>query len=233
MKLVKLLANLGYGSRKQVALMFRDGRITDDSNQVLYADDQIDHARIRFDGEPLDPPTGLTILLHKPVGYTCSTSDPGKIIYDLLPPRFMQRSPVLASVGRLDKDTSGILLLTDDGKLLHRIVHPKSHLSKVYEATLARDLNGDEAEMFASGKMMLESEREPLAPAQLEVISPRQARLTLTEGRYHQARRMFAAVGNHVETLHRSRIGGLTVGELSAGQWRVMSVEDLDHLFSK
>ncbi|HEX2585530.1 MAG TPA: pseudouridine synthase [Steroidobacteraceae bacterium] len=232
MKLVKLLANLGYGSRKDVAWMFREGRVTNEAGEVLYADDQVEHARIRVDGEPLDPPTGFTIMLHKPTGYTCSTTDPGKIIYDLLPKRFQLRSPVLASVGRLDKETSGLLLMTDDGKLLHRIVHPKSHLEKVYEATLARDLKGDEVSVFASGKMKLESEREPLAPAVLEIISPRSAKLILTEGRYHQARRMFAAVGNHVETLHRSRIGGLTLGDLPSGEWRVLTPEDLETLFS-
>ena len=232
MKLVKLLANLGYGSRKDVAWMFREGRVTDEAGEVLYADDQVEHARIRVDGEPLDPSTGFTIMLHKPTGYTCSTTDPGKIIYDLLPKRFQLRSPVLASVGRLDKETSGLLLMTDDGKLLHRIVHPKSHLEKVYEATLARDLKGDEVSVFASGKMKLESEREPLAPAVLEIISPRSAKLILTEGRYHQARRMFAAVGNHVETLRRSRIGGLTLGDLPSGEWRVLTPEDLETLFS-
>ena len=126
---------------------------------------------------------------------------------------------------------SGLLLMTDDGALLHRIVHPKSNIAKVYEATLARDLRGDEAAIFASGKLMLESEREPLAPATLEVQGPRQARLTLTEGRYHQARRMFAAVGNHVETLHRSRVGGLTLGDLPAGQWRALGEAEIKLLF--
>jgi len=232
MKLVKLLANLGYGSRKEVGWMFREGRITDEAGEVLYADDQVEHERIRVDGEPLDPPIGLTIMLHKPVGYTCSTTDPGKIIYDLLPKRFQLRSPVLASVGRLDKETSGLLLMTDDGKLLHRIVHPKSHLEKVYEATLARDLGGDEAKIFASGKMRLESEPTPLAPAVLQVITPRSAKLILTEGRYHQARRMFAAVGNHVETLHRCRIGGLTLGDLPSGEWRILTDIDMQTLFS-
>jgi 16S rRNA pseudouridine516 synthase len=231
MKLVKLIANLGYGSRKQVALMFRDGRITDPQGEVLYADDQVEHDAVHVDGEPLDPPAGVVLMLHKPTGYTCSTKDPGKIVYDLFPPRFRLRSPVLASVGRLDRDTSGLLLMTDDGTLLHRITHPKSHLAKVYEATLARDLNGDEDEIFASGTLMLESEKEPLAPAKLEVIGPRQARLTLTEGRYHQARRMFAAVGNHVEVLHRSRVGGLELGDLPIGEWRVLTTSDIQLLF--
>jgi 16S rRNA pseudouridine516 synthase len=233
MKLVKLIANLGYGSRKQVTAMFREGLITDANGDVLYADDKTEHSNIRVDGESLDPPAGLLLMLHKPTGYTCSTTDPGGVIYDLLPERFRLRSPIVASIGRLDRDTSGLLLMTDDGPLLHRIVHPKSKLSKVYEATLARDLRGNEVELFASGTMMLESEKEPLAPAKLEVIDPRHARLTLTEGRYHQARRMFAAVGNHVEALHRSQVGGLTLGDLPSGEWRLLSAEDRAQLFAR
>ena len=231
MKLVKLIANLGYGSRKDVAAMFREGRITDPQGEVLYADDKVGHDVIRIDGEPLDPPAGMTLMLHKPVGYTCSTKDPGRVIYDLLPLRFRARSPLLSSVGRLDRDTSGMLLLTDDGALLHRIVSPKAKLAKVYEATLASDLRGDEGEVFASGTLLLESENTALAPAELDVHDARHAALTLTEGRYHQVRRMFAAVGNHVDALHRSRIGGLALDELPAGQWRLLDAGDLETLF--
>ena len=231
MKLVKLIANLGYGSRKQVAAMFREGRITDAAGEVLYADDQVEHEQVRVDNEPLDPPAGLLLMLHKPTGYTCATKDPGSLVYDLLPPRFRLRSPIVSTVGRLDRDTSGLLLMTDDGRLLHKIVAPKSRLGKVYEVTLARDLRGDETALFAAGTLMLESEREPLAPASLEVLGPRQVRLTLTEGRYHQARRMFAAVGNHVETLHRSRVGGLELDGLPVGQWRALNTEDIQRLF--
>ncbi len=231
-KLVKLIANLGYGSRREVARMFREGRITDAAGEVLYADDRVAHAEVRVDGEPLDPPQGLVLLLHKPVGHTCSTRDPGRIVHDLLPPRFRLRAPLLSTVGRLDRDTSGALLLTDDGALLHRIVSPKAKLAKVYEATLARDLRGDEAAIFASGTLLLESEDTPLAPARLEVVDARHARLALTEGRYHQVRRMFAAVGNHVESLHRSRIGGLGLGGLAPGAWRMLGPEDLQRLFA-
>ena len=231
MKIVKHIANLGYGSRKQVALMFREGRVTDAHGEVLYADDPVDHDTIRIDGEPLDPPPGLLIALHKPVGTTCSTKDPGRVVYDLLPPRFRLRSPLLSTVGRLDRDTSGLLLLTDDGVLLHRISSPKSKLAKVYEATLAQDLRGDEAALFASGTLMLESEQTPLLPAELEVLGLRTARLTLREGRYHQVRRMFAAVGNHVDALHRSRIGGLALGSLPPGQWRRLDERDVRRLF--
>lgn len=232
MKLVKLIANLGYGSRKQVALMFREGRVTDPVGEVLYADDAVAHADVRIDGEPLDPPQGLLLLLHKPVGYTCSTKDPGRVVYDLLPPRFRLRDPVLSTVGRLDRDTSGLLLMTDDGALLHRITSPKSHLPKVYEATLAADLRGDEAAVFGSGTLVLESENTPLAPAGFEALGPRRARITLVEGRYHQIRRMFAAVGNHVETLHRHTLGGLGLGELPAGEWRLLGDADRATLFT-
>jgi len=235
MKLLKLIANLGYGSRKQVATLFREGRITDADGEVLYADDELGvhaaHDAIRVDGEPLDPPQGLLLMLHKPAGYVCSTRDKGRLIYDLLPPRYRLRDPVLSTVGRLDRDTSGLLLLTDDGALLHRIISPKSELPKVYEASLAQPLRGDEAATFASGALMLESEQRPLLPAELEVLESQRARLTLHEGRYHQVRRMFAAVGNHVETLHRVSVGGAMLGDLASGEWRVMHDTDRAALF--
>lgn len=229
-KLVKVIANLGYGSRKDVTAMFRAGLITDANGEVLYADDRVAPADVRVDGEPLDPPQGIVLMLHKPVGYTCSTRDPGRVVYDLLPPRFRLRQPTLSPVGRLDRDTSGLLLMTDDGALLHRIISPKSNLPKTYEATLAQPLRGDEAEVFASGTLMLESETTPLLPATLEVMSPTVARLILTEGRYHQVRRMFAAVGNHVEALHRVSVGELDLDGLPAGQWRVLTAAQIEQL---
>ena len=232
MKLVKHIANLGYGSRKDVQWMFREGRITNAAGEVLYADDPLDHDDVRVDGEPLDPPPGLLLMLHKPVDFTCSTKDRGRVVYDLLPPRYRLRSPALSTVGRLDRDTSGLLLLTDDGQLLHRIIAPKSKLPKVYLATLAEDLRGDEAAVFASGTLMLEGEQTPLLPAELEVLGPRSARLTLHEGRYHQVRRMFAAVGNHVAVLHRERVGGLALDELPVGEWRMLGEGDRAQLFA-
>lgn len=233
MKLVKLIANLGYGSRREVIAMFRDGRITDDAGAVLYTDDPLPAAGIRVDGDVLDPLPGLVIALHKPIGYTCSTRDPSRLVHELLPPRFRWRKPNLSPVGRLDRDTSGLLLLTDDGQLLHRIISPKSGVTKVYEAQLAEDLRGDEAERFASGSFMLESETTPLAPARMEVLGPRQARLHLTEGRYHQVRRMFAATGNAVTVLTRSAIGGLRLEDLALapGAWRILDDTALAPVF--
>lgn len=231
MRLVRLIANLGYGSRKAVAWMFREGRITDPDGEVLYADDKVQHAQIRVDGEPLDPPAGLVLMMNKPLGVTCSRKDTGRVVYDLLPPRYRARSPALSTVGRLDRDTSGLLLFTDDGALLHRIISPRANIGKVYEATLARDLGGDEQALFASGTLLLESETTPLLPASLDVLSPRRARLCITEGRYHQVRRMFAATGNHVEALHRSAVGSLQLDDLAPGAWRPLDAGEIARIF--
>jgi 16S rRNA pseudouridine516 synthase len=231
MKLVKHLANLGYGSRKDVTAMLRNGWVTRADGSTLGPDEAAEHEDIRLDDEALDPAPGMLLMLHKPVGYTCSTKDVGRLVYDLLPPRFRLRNPVLSSVGRLDRDTSGLLLMTDDGALLHRITSPKSHLAKVYEATLASELRGDEAATFAAGTLLLDGEKEPLAPATLELLSPRLARITTIEGRYHQVRRMFAAVGNHVEALRRTRIGGLELGALAPGEWQLLDAAARTRLF--
>jgi len=233
MKLVKLLANLGYGSRKEVQRLIRAGAVTDTDGNILGENDVPPHDQILFRGEPLDAPFPFTILLNKPDGYTCSSEDPGDTIYDLLPERFAHRNPGLNPIGRLDKDTTGLLLMTDDGKLLHKIIHPKSNCLKVYHARLDRPLEGNEAEVFASGTLMLNSEAKPLLPAKLEVIGEKDALITLHEGRYHQVRRMFAAVGNHVLDLKRVSIGGLKLPEdLEEGEWRVLSEADRDNLFT-
>jgi 16S rRNA pseudouridine516 synthase len=233
MKLVKLLANLGYGSRKEVQRLIRSGAVTDAEGSVLGENDLPPHDQIFFRGEVLDPPAPLVIMLHKPDGYTCSSEDPGSTIYDLLPPRFAQRNPGLNPIGRLDKDTTGLLLMTDDGKLLHKIIHPKSNCLKVYQANLDRPLEGHEDELFSSGTLVLNSETRPLLPAKLEVLGEKEALVTLHEGRYHQVRRMFAAAGNHVLGLKRISIGGLKMpDDLEEGDWRVLTPAELAELFS-
>jgi 16S rRNA pseudouridine516 synthase len=147
--------------------------------------------------------------------------------------RWRARMPSLSTIGRLDKDTSGLLLITDDGDFLHRVISPRHHVAKRYVVTLDRPLDGTEVETFASGALMLESETTPLAPATLEILGERLARLTITEGRYHQVRRMFAAVGNHVTALHRDRIGTLGLpDELGPGEWRVLSQDEQGRIFA-
>jgi len=226
MRLVKLIANLGYGSRKEIQTAIRNGWVTDREGTKLKADSQTAHEDILFDDEPLDPAPGMALLMNKPLGYTCSTKDHGRLVYDLLPDRFRIRKPPLSTIGRLDKETSGALLFTDDGTFLHQVISPKSDVPKVYEVTLDRPLRGDEGARFASGEMMLESETKPLKPAALDVLSDTHVRLTLHEGRYHQVRRMFAATGNHVLTLSRIRIGGLELDGLEEGAWRLLGETD-------
>lgn len=225
-----MLANLGYGTRREVEEAFRQGRVTDTGGGRLSADASLPPDGVRFDGAPLDPPHGMVVLLHKPRGFISSTAGPGSLVHDLLPPRFGRRRPPLSIVGRLDRDSTGMLLLTDDGPLLHRIASPRSGLGKIYEVDLAADLAGTEAGIFASGTLLLESEDRPLKPALLEALGTRRARVTLFEGRYHQLRRMFAAVGNHVEALHRVQIGSLPLGTLPEGRWRILSPSEREAL---
>ena len=237
-RLDRLLANMGYGSRREVQGLVRAGLVTLDGNPVADADMRLPVApeladRMNVQGVRLDPPPGMALMLHKPVGVTCSHKEAGELVYDLLPTRWRMRDPAISTVGRLDKDTSGLLLLTDDGALLHRIISPRHHVAKRYLATLARPLAGDEGARFAAGTLLLEGEDKPLAPAVLEPLSPTTAWLTITEGRYHQVRRMFAAVGNHVAALHRDRVGGLDLpADLAAGSWRLMTPADIAAVFA-
>ena len=233
----RLLSSMGYGSRTEMARMAKAGGITLDAAKVLDVTKRIPvtpdlPTRMRIDGEPLDPIVGMVILLNKPLGMTCSHKEDGPLVYDILPDRWKRRDPAISTIGRLDKQTSGLLLLTDDGDLLHRVISPKRHVKKTYRATLARPINGTEGALFASGQLMLEGEDKPLAPAELEVVSQREALLHVTEGRYHQVRRMFAATGNHVEKLHRERLGGLSLpDDMTPGQWTLLSEEEIALIF--
>ena len=154
MKLVKYLANLGYGSRRDVAHLIASGRISLADGVRLDEREPFTHDALRVDGIALDAPPGAVIVLHKPVDYVCSTFGE-RLVYELLPPRFLRRSPVISPVGRLDRDTSGLLLLTDDGALNHRITSPRAHLAKTYDVSLAGELTGDEIERFGSGTLSL------------------------------------------------------------------------------
>ena len=236
-RLDRLLANLGYGSRREVTDLVARRQVVLDGASMKDAGARIPvssdlPARMTVAGQPLDPPAPLTIVIHKPLDVVCSHREPGRSVYELLPPRWRARIPALSTIGRLDKDTSGLLLITDDGPFLHRVISPRSHLAKRYIASLDRPLSGTEAEVFAAGTFMLEGEKAPLAPAVLEPLGPREARLIITEGRYHQVRRMFAAVGNHVTALHRDRIGGLELpADLAAGEWRPLTSDEQAAIF--
>ena len=238
MRLDRLLANLGYGSRREVQwlvdareVVLDGAALTDASARLPVTADLA--VRMTIEGRPLDPPPPMVLLIHKPLGLVCSHKEPGRSIYDLLPQRWRGRNPALSTVGRLDVDTTGLLLLTDDGAFLHRVISPKANVAKRYRVTLDRPLGGGEADQFASGTLMLDSETTPLLPAALEVLSPTTAWLTITEGRYHQVRRMFAAIGNHVTALHRDRVGALDLpADLAAGQYRLLRDDELAALFA-
>lgn len=236
-RLDKLLANLGYASRREIQLLARNGHIRLDGAPVLKADARIAltpdlESRLVVDGEALDPLPGFALMVNKPLGVTCSHKEAGPLVYDLLPTRWRRRDPAISTVGRLDKETSGLLLMTDDGALLHRIISPKRHVAKRYRASLARPLTGAEADLFASGTLMLDGEDKPLAPAKLEILGPQEAILEVHEGRYHQVRRMFAAAGNHVEALHRQSIGGLSLpNDLAPGAIRRLTEADIAAIF--
>jgi 16S rRNA pseudouridine516 synthase len=226
-RLDRLLANLGYGSRREVADLVRhkqvelDGVVMRDAGARVPVTPDLP-SRMTVVGRPVDPPAPLILLMHKPLDVVCSHKEPGRSVYDLLPARWRARMPALSTVGRLDKDTTGLLLITDDGDFLHRVISPRRHGA----------LQGHEAEAFAAGTLVLEGEVAPLAPARLEPLDSHRAYLTISEGRYHQVRRMFAAMGNHVLALHRDRVGGLDLpSDLEPGAWRVATVEEQAAIF--
>lgn len=220
-RLDQTLANLGYCSRREARDWLRAGRVrvagqpADDPGQRVAAD------AVTVDGEPLDHPEGLLLLYHKPAGLVCThEAREGPSVYDALPERWRRRNPPVTSIGRLDKETTGLLLLTDLPDLVHRLTSPKHKVPKVYRARLDSAVPVEAAERFAAGTLVLPGEESPCAPAALEVLGPREARLTVTEGRYHQVRRMFAALGATVVALHRESFGTLTLEGVAPGQWR-------------
>jgi len=232
LRLDRLLANMGYGSRRDIALFARQGRISLHGKRLFKPDETValadaESGALKVDGVAVDPPSPLCVMLHKPAGFSCSHDEAGALIYDLLPERWKLRKPSLSAAGRLDKDSTGQVILTDDGDLLHRIIHPKHHAPKRYEVTLAEPLTGEEAAQFASGTFVMDGDPKPLKPAQWHPGGEKTGTMVLFEGRYHQIRRMFKTFGNHVEALHRMQTGGLALGDLESGQHRILSADDI------
>jgi 16S rRNA pseudouridine516 synthase len=224
-RLDQLLSNLGYCSRRESRDWMDAGRVSVRGDVVRDPGKKVEQVDVRVDGEPLDHPAELLLMLHKPVGLVCSHEEQeGANVYSLLPERWRRRNPQITSIGRLDKDTSGLLLLTDHSALVHRLTSPKHKVPKVYRATVARELSPDLVPLFASGTLLLADEKTPCLPAELRILNPTTAELVLIEGRYHQARRMFASQGYEVLELHRSRFGHLDLGDLPVGQWRELDL---------
>lgn len=225
-RLDKILTSLGYGSRKEVQHLIKNGHVAVCGAVSKDAKQKVNHADVTIDGEPLDPQT-LIIVLYKPMNYVCSHNDAGRLVYSLLPPRWQKRNPKISTIGRLDGDTTGVILLTDDGALNHALTSPKKHVAKLYEVTLASPIRGDEADIFSSGTLMLNGDDKPCRGAKLTIIDSYNATVELTEGRYHQVKRMFAAVGNKVVKLHRKQFANIGIGDLQEGQYKIICKEDI------
>ena len=201
--------------------------MTVDGKPAVDPDQRVDPTRVLIDSEPVESPNGIVALLNKPLGYVCTHEETGvPTIYQLTPERWAARNPVVASVGRLDKDATGLIVLTDQGDLVHRWTSPRHHVPRVYEVTVDKPLNESLVPLFASGNMPLPADPEPCRPAKLELTGECTARVELTEGRYHQVKRMFAGQGWQVMALHRVRFGEFELGELQTGKWRVVPLPD-------
>ncbi len=224
-RLDQILSSLGYGSRREVRVLIEEGKITVAGVVVRKHDSKANAHDVMVEGMALEAPDGLLVMFYKPTGYVCTHADgEGPTIYELLPARWLRRNPPVTSVGRLDKDTSGLILITDRGDLVQQWTSPKSDIGKVYEAELDKALSPALIEVFASGTILLRGEDKPCLPAKLEIVDNVHARLTITEGRYHQVRRMFASQGWHVEKLHRARFGDYELGGLKPGEWRLLAI---------
>lgn len=225
-RLDKIISATGKKSRREVREMVRQGRVLVDGKPAPAADMKVDPqtAVILIDGEPLGYEKFTYVMLHKPAGVLTATEDRRQeTVLDLLPPELRRRA--LSPVGRLDKDTEGLLLLTNDGQLAHRLLSPKSHVDKVYYARVDGALEPGDIAAFAAG-MTLGDGLECL-PAGLEILSPTEALVTLREGKFHQVKRMLAARGKPVLYLKRLSMGRLRLDPaLAPGAWRMLTEEE-------
>lgn len=183
---------------------------------------------VAWEGEPLAIIGLRHLMLHKPAGYECTNkTSQHPSVMDLLD---VEKRDRLHTVGRLDVDTTGLLFITDDGQWTHRVISPRHQTDKVYLATLAEPLPDDAVARFADG-MLLKHEDEAVLPAQLEIVDPTTARVTVQEGKYHQIKRMFGALGNRVVTLHRERIGPVVLDpDLAPGESRYLTDAEVQAL---
>ncbi|QKF59314.1 pseudouridine synthase [Aliarcobacter lanthieri] len=218
------LSSLGYCSRSEAKKFLKMNEVCINENRVFNTSLKGNHKDITVNGEKLDDEK-LLILLHKPNGYICSHNDSGKLIYSLLPQRWQNRNPKISTIGRLDIDTTGAILLTDDGELNHKLSSPKNSISKIYEATLENPLSSDIIDIFSSGEIILKGEEKPLKAAKLDILNQNLARLEIVEGKYHQVKRMFAYVGNKVLKLHRVSFDNFKIDDLKEGEYKLIPIK--------
>ncbi|MGP4041531.1 pseudouridine synthase [Gracilibacillus sp. D59] len=233
MRLDKFLANMGYGSRKDVKTLVKKKRITVNNQIVRKADIHIDPNKdqIMCDDLIIEYKEYIYLMLHKPAGYLSATEDQKqKTVLDLIKKQDKVLEPF--PVGRLDKDTEGLLLLTNDGQLAHELLSPKKHVDKTYIAKLARNITDEEVKQFAEGVLL--EDGYVTKPARLRTIEDNMVKITITEGKFHQIKRMFEAVDNKVLYLKRLSMGSLYLDKnLDIGEYRELTTEEVSQLSSK
>lgn len=233
MRLDKFISHATGYSRAQVKKFLRDKRVSigssaDMATLIKQADREVgDHDVVLLDGEPVSIPAISYLMLHKPAGYVCANSDSeNPTVLDLI----ADAPEDLSIAGRLDKDTTGLVLLSNDGKWVHSIISPRRECSKTYHAELDQPINDEVITQFARG-FFLKGDIKETKPAVLERLSGNTVSVTLSEGRYHQVKRMFAACGFYVEALHRVSIAGITLdAELAPGQYRTLTDAEVNSI---
>jgi 16S rRNA pseudouridine516 synthase len=226
MRLDKFVCDCTGLTRSQAGKLIRQGEVSINGVMCKQPAQQLKETdQVLLDDERLELTGPRYILLHKPAGYVCSTDDPDhNTVFTLLDEPALEK---LHTVGRLDLDTTGLLLITDDGQWSHKISSPRHHCAKTYRAWLADPIDSSAIALFAQG-VMLRGEAQPTKPAQLQIVSPTECLLTIHEGRYHQVKRMFAALGNKVVRLHREQVGPLTLdADLAEGEYRFLQPDEV------
>ncbi len=231
-RLDKYLADMGVGTRSELKKIIRSGRVQIDHIPVKKPDEKIDIEKqtVMLDGQVIAYQTVEYYMLHKPAGVVSATKDQKeKTVLDLIDEK---KRKDLFPVGRLDKDTEGLLLITNDGKLAHQLLAPGKHVDKVYYAKIAGKVTEEDGEYFARGVDI--GDEELTLPAKLEILASgeeSEVLLTIQEGRFHQVKRMFEAVGKKVTYLKRLSMGSLVLDEnLKAGEYRPLTKEELERL---
>ncbi len=227
-RLDKFLVEAGVGSRSQVKDILKAGRVAVDGRPERDNSRKIDPAKqiVTLDGEILDGRRRVVAMLNKPAGYVTATEDQGSTVMELLPPELLRQD--VKPVGRLDKETEGLLLFTNDGDLLHRLISPKNAVPKVYYARHEGTATAEDVAAFEAG-LILRDGLECL-PSKLEPLGPGESLITVCEGKYHQVRRMMASRGMHVEYLERRKEGNLELGDLPRGRCRELTEEEVSLL---
>lgn len=234
MRLDKYLANAGLGSRKDVKKLIRSGKITVSGSLETDPGRSIneENADIQFLGEPVCYQKHRYYMLNKPPGYITATCDlKEKTVLELISDSDRRN---IFPVGRLDKDARGLLLLTDDGELAHRLLSPTKHVPKVYQVVLEKQISNQDINAFRDGLVVDKEFTAKSAILERDSSNPLKAYVTIVEGKYHQVKRMFAAVNNHVLDLKRIQMGGLRLdGSLKEGEYRPLNVEEMKTIYLK